>query len=181
MRKIIFLLLLFLFLLFPKFTFAHFPEKVGDLTVTLHVDPDDNPTPNKQANLYFLFYDASGKFELSKCNCVVSVYKNDKQIFSQKLLEPNNSKPSIWGTKMPFIFPDWGEYDIVIKGNPISKDDFQYFFDSWEFSVDPNTPGLITKRPSELPMILLFVVLGVIGLGAFAIFVKKEILEGENK
>src|SRR5271156_4366379 len=98
----------------PVPALAHFPATDGDMTVTLHVDPNDDPTPEKQAHLYFLFDDATNRFKLSTCTCTVSVTELGKQTYKQQLSSVKSSKPSIWGASLPYIFPERNVYHIVL-------------------------------------------------------------------
>src|ERR1700722_10887587 len=83
-----------LFLFSPAATYAHFPARDGDMTVTLHVDPNDDPVPTKQANLYFLFDDKTKRFVLAKCNCIVTVAEQGKQIYQNFLPAYISKSPS---------------------------------------------------------------------------------------
>jgi hypothetical protein len=129
-----------LFLFSPVVTYAHFPATDGNMTVTLHVDPDDDPVPTKQANLYFLFDDKTKKFTLANCNCVVTVTEQGKQIYQKSLAAYTSKTPSIWGAHAPFIFPNRDVYQISLKGEPKTKNAFQPFSLTWNFRVDQYPP-----------------------------------------
>lgn len=126
-RFILSFLLIFLFFFFPLTTYAHFIETDGSISVTLHVDPNDNPKPGKQANLYFLFSDTAKEFSLKDCNCFLTVTEQDKQIFRQALTERKSAHLSVWGTYIPFIFPKNDVYHIALSGKPVSQNAFQPF------------------------------------------------------
>jgi len=171
------LFVVFLLLFSPAITYAHFPATDGDMTVTLHVDPNDDPTPEKQAHLYFLFDDTTKKFKLANCNCSVSVAELGKQTYTQKLSSPKSNKPSIWGASMPYIFPERNVYHIVLAGNPKKTNEFQPFTLSWYFRVDTINPGLVQVQQKGLPDIVVLLSafgVGVIFLILIGLFIKKE-------
>jgi len=175
----IFLILLSSFLVVnPPRVFAHFLNTVEDMGITLHVDPDDDPIPGKQANLYFLF---SNNFNLGACSCTITIKEQGKQIFQQQLIEEKASKPSIWGTNMPYIFPRNDVYQIIINGQPKIKNAFQPFQTSWYFDVDTDNPGLVKEPHSDISTLLAVSIGGVIVFVLLGIFIKKQIIDIEGK
>ena len=166
----------------PNYSFAHFPATDGDMTVTLHVDPNDNPIPGQQANLYFLFDYARGNFSLTQCDCVVTITQQDKQILQQHLTQEHDSQPSIWGAHIPFIFPTNDVYHIVLRGKPVNGHDFKSFHLSWYFRVDPDgSAGLVVQKSSDVPILLAATILGTLFLIFMGWFIKKEIIDTEEK
>ena len=129
-----------LFLFSPAITYAHFPATDGDMTVTLHVDPNDDPIPTKQANLYFLFDDKTKKFVLANCKCIVTVLEQGNQLYQKQLAADTSKIPSIWGARAPFIFPNRDVYQISLIGEPKTKNAFQPFSLQWNFRVDLYPP-----------------------------------------
>lgn len=166
------------FLFMPQQTFAHFPATDGDMTVTLHVDPNDDPLPGQQAHLYFLFNDKSKKFRLANCTCTVSISYTEqgKQPYTQQLIENKDSKPSIWGANIPYIFPERNVYHIVLTGKPTTANTFKPFTVSWYFRVDTINPGLVQQPqgPSDIEQLLGALGAVIIGLVIFGFFIKKE-------
>jgi len=168
--------LLFFFIVTPAE--AHFPAKDGDMTVTLHVDPNDDPIPGKQAHLYFLFTDASNKFKLANCTCTVSVAEEGTSTHMQQQLNAYQSnKPSIWGASMPYTFPERNVYHIVLSGKPKKESEFEPFTVSWYFRVDTINPGLTQRRlgPSDIEVLLGAFGIGIIILVFIGLFIKKEL------
>src|SRR6266700_1005769 len=88
---------IFFFFFSACLTYAHFSVTDGDMTVTLHVDPNDDPTPGKQAHLYFFFEDTTKRFKLINCTCTISITELGKQTDTQPLVKIGSSKLSIWG------------------------------------------------------------------------------------
>jgi len=180
-KVFLFVLFLSLFLFFPfQEAQAHFTEIDGSISVTMHVDPNDNPKPGKQANLYFLVVDKAKKFSLNKCNCVVTINEKDKQIFKQKVIDRKNAHATIWGTYQPFVFPKNDLYHIVLSGKPVSQNTFQPFSVSWDFRVDPHNPGIVDddedkKQPSDIQTLLSALVVVIVGVVFIGIFIKKQV------
>lgn len=151
---------IFSFLFFPVVTYAHFPATDGDMTVTLHVDPNDDPIPTKQANLYFLFDDTTHKFALSKCNCTVTILEQGNQLYQKPLSANIGSAPSIWGARAPFVFPNRDVYQISLKGEPKTKNAFQPFSLQWNFRVDQYPP--VSPLNNSLIIFGLVIFVGII-------------------
>jgi hypothetical protein len=164
-----FLLSVSFFIFSAHLVYAHFPSTDGDMTVTLHVDPNDDPTAGKQAHLYFLFDDSTKKFALANCTCTVSITELDKQTNAYQLSALKNSKPSIWGASLPYVFTERNVYHIVLKGVPKKANAFQPFTVSWYFRVDTINPGLVQTQqgPSDIVVLVSALVVVVIGFGAF--------------
>lgn len=142
----------------PVITYAHFPATDADMTVTLHVDPNDDPVPTKQANLYFLFDDKIKKFRLSQCNCIVTVTQQGNQLYQKSLVA--NTGNSIWGARVPFIFPNRDVYQISLKGEPKTKNAFQRFSLQWNFRVDQYPP--VSPLNNSLIIFGLVIVVGIV-------------------
>lgn len=174
MNKVFFFALALVFLLVsPRFAYAHFEKHDRDITVELHVDPDDNPIPGEQSHLYFLFDDKTKKFQLPQCNCIVSISEQGKQIYQQQLVEKKDTHPSIWGASMPFTFPRRDVYHITITGTPQTMDGFQKFTLSWDFRVDQNNVlGLSTQERPADPTFIYFMLgfLSIPILGGIGVF-----------
>lgn len=182
MRKPVLCLLFSIFLLvFPQHAFAHFPVTDGNITITLHVDPNDDPIPGQPAHLYFLFNfnNPTKKFSIRDCNCIVTVSEEGKQILQQKLLDKNNPHLSVWGANMPIVFPERDVYVISIKGDPVTLGNFKSFNLSWNFRVDTSGSGLVRPGPSDIQVLLIALVVGLFILAGIGIFFKEQILSAD--
>lgn len=139
MSKLLYFIIGFIameFFLLPPSVYAHFPATDKTITVILHVDPDDSPTPGQQAFLYFDFGDTTNRFKLENCLCTVLVSEENKIIYQQSLVEKTSKTPSIWGASLPFVFPRRDVYKISLSGKPSIQNAFQPFSLSWNFRVD---------------------------------------------
>jgi hypothetical protein len=162
MRRYVFgLIVLFLVCLFfysPVVIYAHFPATDGDMTATLHVDPNDDPVPTKQANLYFLFSDKTKKFVLAKCNCIVTVSEHGDQLYQKPLIADTGT--SIWSARTSFVFSNRDVYQISLKGEPKTKNAFQPFNLQWNFRVDQYPP--ISPLNNSFIIFGLIIVVGIV-------------------
>jgi hypothetical protein len=184
MKKLFFcfLLSLLFFLFLSPTAHAHFAATDGNITIVLHVDPNDQPIPGQLAHLYFLFNfnDTTKKFSLRDCNCIVTVVEqgNQKQIEQQKLLEKNNPHLTIWGANMPIVFPARDVYFITIKGSPIKPNDFKPFYLTWFFRVDSTASGIVKQETnqglSDIQQLLIGLAAVIIFLVCFGLFIKRE-------
>jgi hypothetical protein len=153
------------FFIFPSRAFAHFSANDKNVTVVMHVKPDDSPIPGQPVTLYFLVNDPDNPFKLSQCDCNLSITEQGKQIFSQSLHMQAETKPSIWEIQVPFNFPKKDTYKIELIGNPVDSAVFQPFVVSWDFTVTQSP-----EEPFPLQKTLLFLVSGV-GIGIVILIV----------
>ena len=163
MKKKLLLLLLLLGLMFPTLAHAQLMETDKDITVTFHIDPNDHPLPGKPATLYFQFYDISNKFDLAKCNCVVTVTEHGQQVFSQAVTH-NEKKGSDWDTHIPYTFQQKADYQVAVVGEPMVVNAFQPFKTSWGVTVEP---GQLPQKPVDHTP--LYFMIGIIGIPTVAI------------
>src|SRR4051812_9589430 len=77
--------ILFFFVFYPSLVLAHFDASDHSISADMHIDPNDNPQPQKQAILYFSFTDTAAKTAIADCDCEFSIYENGKQVNSQAL------------------------------------------------------------------------------------------------
>ena len=106
------------------FVSAHETKVDGTLTAILHIEPADSPEANSTSTLELIFQDDDNIFNLDKCNCEVSVSKDQNVIFTTPLHT----------LEIPFLFPEIGNYTVNLKGEPANGGTFRAF----EFSFDVN-------------------------------------------
>lgn len=142
MRKIFYSILLlgFAFLFVPRIAYAHFYAIDKTITVILHVDPNDSPVPEENATLYFDIGDATKRFKLTNCDCILTITEGGKQLYQSAIKEQKDKNFSIWGSNVPFIFPQRDVYHIMLSGKPLSGSTFQSFTVAWYFRVDQYPP-----------------------------------------
>lgn len=111
---------------------AHFPATDKTMTVTLHIDPGDQPIAGQPAVLNFIYDDQLGKFNSQKCDCKVTIYEQGKQLYSG-LSEPDSS--GVFGGSVPYIFGKSDVYEINLAGTPKVNGNFVPFNVSWNIRV----------------------------------------------
>lgn len=136
-------LLVFAFILHPQSAYAHFPATDGDMTVTLHVDPDDDPIPGQKAIINFLFDDSTNRFQIEQCQCSLTIAEQGFTLYSNTHLASKDATNSIWNASLPYIFPKRDVYEIILSGKPKGKIDFQSFTVHWFFRVDQFPQGQV--------------------------------------
>lgn len=87
----------------------------------LHVDPDDNPTPNQPTTFYLEFNDPSKTFSLNGCECEVKINKGNEAIF-RKTLDQKETQATFVST-----LPEKGEYTVTVSGKPKPSGNFAPF------------------------------------------------------
>lgn len=92
---------------------AHFPATDKQMTVTLHVDPNDQPIAGQPAVLNFIYDDQQGKFNSQKCDCRVAIYDQGTQVFSG-LSDPDST--GVYGGNLSYMFSKAGAYTINLSG-----------------------------------------------------------------
>ena len=115
---------------------AHFPATDNDITVVLHVDPEDDPAAGQPTTLGFIFSDITNRFKLADCVCVLSITERGQELYYSALTPPKNPKLSIYGDTLAFTFPRRDTYYIALSGLPDTPGNFQPFNLHWNFRVD---------------------------------------------
>jgi hypothetical protein len=185
MRNILYGIVFFalLFFILPQLSYAHFYAIDKKITVILHVDPNDSPIPGENATLYFDIGDATHRFDLEKCDCILSITEQGKSIYHNALVERKDKNFNIWGSSVPFIFPQRDVYHITLNGKPKSTNAFQTFTISWYFRVDeyPQVSPVALQIAQPLhrqsdPTFIYFVAgfLGIIVCTGIAVFLVKR-------
>jgi len=124
------------FLFHPQSVYAHFPATDGNMTVTLHVDPDDDPVPGQDATINFLFDDSTNLFHIADCECLVTIAEQGNPLYQNSQIGNKSALNSIWNASIPFVFPKRDVYEISLSGKPKDKNAFQAFSVHWFFRVD---------------------------------------------
>lgn len=147
-------------LLLTHKAYAHFPAYEGSYTVTLHVNPDDSPTPKQPASLNFIIDDRSDRFNMAGCICQVKVTEGGSLIFNSLIHQQSPSVFSVYNSTIPFVFPDRAVYHIELKGQPSKVGAFSSFDLGWNFRVDqyPIAP------PKSMVGTIIKLLAGIVGL-----------------
>ncbi|HVO86568.1 MAG TPA: hypothetical protein VMT23_02435 [Candidatus Binatia bacterium] len=129
----------------PKSASAHILATDGNMEVTLHIRPDDDPVAGEPQILVFLYYDSLDVFNAQQCSCVVTIQKN-----GQTLDHQTSTAPTAYFGQLPYTFKSQGVYNVYLSGTPIAGASFQPFKVSYYFRVtgngSPSQPNRISQQ-----------------------------------
>ncbi len=155
--------LISLVLLITRFCFnqtlpvlAHVLKTDGNIGLTLHIDPDDDPIIGQLAIFYIYLKDTSGQFQPQNCTCGVSILQNQQSIFSTQLYTTPNSNDLNTAFQYTFSKPDI--YTIVVSGQPKANNSpsFQAFRISFDWRVSrTNTTPTNSANSTNFPLWLI--------------------------
>lgn len=155
-------------LLLPKAASAHTFAYDGPIRVLLHVDPQDDPPTNTQAQLFFILSDKDDKFLGSHCNCTLIVSGNGKTLLKQKVFTDKSADNNV--TTASFVFPRLGVYQISLYGQPKKGFDFHSFRLDYTQRVSQVGEDVKTSRSP-----LIVIIAGIVtGIGITTIIVMKR-------
>jgi hypothetical protein len=99
----------------PLLTQAHEIQDDGDMSVLLHMEPEDSPIVGQEATLYFSFTEASDKFKVLDCDCELKITDGNAQVKSLALSEVAESfGANVYTTNV--TFPKKGVYTVDLAG-----------------------------------------------------------------
>ncbi len=133
-RKITFLFIFGILVVFPSKISAHVLKYDGSIGAVLHVNPDDDPIAGESTNFFFEFKDKDNKFVPDGCDCKAIITENGKQIYSADLFA-GKEDPSLTDISFSFVFPATDIYKLTITGTPKTPDAFQKFSLSYDIRV----------------------------------------------
>lgn len=130
------ILILLAFYFSPSHSSAHFTDEGQDTTVRLHIIPDDSPIANDQSTIILTFLKSENNFSIQSCECSLSIYQQDKKIFTQ-ILSSN---------EIEYVFHKKDVYTLELIGKPLNEIDFQPFNLKWDIRVDQDKNDIVTKN-----------------------------------
>lgn len=151
MKHLLILLIVgFLFSFKPTIVDAHVSQSSGNFIGELHADPEETPTAQANVTLMFTINDKNQKFEISNCDCEVTIAVPGKLPYTQKITTPAAATGGMYSVMVPFVFPRGGMYDISFAGKPTTSNAFEPFNLQWEFKVKSASNEIQTlKTPKE--------------------------------
>jgi hypothetical protein len=177
MRKL-FIALLALGAILPGLAAAHEVQNDGNMSVLLHMEPQDSPIVGQEATLYFSFTEASDKFQVLDCDCQLKISNGNNVVKSLALSEVAESfGANVYTTTV--TFPKKGVYtvDLAGKSKTAAFADFHLNWfvriertDAAQTPIDPKVTAE-DKRKMELLNRLYVGGLGVLAIGAIVIVV----------
>ncbi len=112
--------------------FAHTVKVSRDVAATFHLEPNHNPRAGVPSLTWFVLTRRGGALiPFSQCNCQVAVYAVPRAKNARPLLRPALQALNVEGYQgvpgTQIVFPNAGQYEIVISGSPKSSANFQPF------------------------------------------------------
>lgn len=134
--------------MYMKIVQAHETESDAGISALLHIDPNDQPVVGKEAKLFFTFTDASGKFEIQRCDCVITLFQNDTQV-DQRIVDVANTAFASVGSYPLYTrtFADAGVYKVELVGKPKDGATFGEF--SLHYDVRVEEPGAMGTMEAD--------------------------------
>lgn len=121
MRYFLILLASFSFINAPQAAQAHVLLTDGSIGAVLHIDPADDPIAGQPATFFYDFKDKEEKFDISRCECQVSITKDKVNLITDFLI------PTQTGGSFNYTFPEKGVYTVILTGKPLDGRAFQSF------------------------------------------------------
>ena len=147
MDKIIWLIFILIFLLLPQYAFAHTLDSNETVGAVMHISPEDDPAAGEQSSINFELKDTANSFKPENCECIFTVNKNNKALYSQPLFQ-NNTDPNSLNASVPYIFPEKGEYVLHVIGIPRFQENFRQFVLEYKVNVQKTVAKVsVTKKP----------------------------------
>ncbi|CAN5154256.1 hypothetical protein BH09PAT2_BH09PAT2_10820 [soil metagenome] len=113
MKKIILFTITILFIPLLSPVMAHTLKIDGNIGITLHIDPDDEPLAGKEAKILFDIQDKSHQFDSanpSNCNCFLEIKDSSKSLEKLSLVAGNTY------SQLRYTFPYGGKYTFIVTG-----------------------------------------------------------------
>jgi hypothetical protein len=171
MKKFLAILLTAYCLLFTYQASAHVVKSDGNIGVTIHVNPDDDPIVGQPASFFLEIVDKTDKFKPTDCNCIATITENGNQIYSTALFTGTQANDVSAAPFFSYTFPEKNIYTVKISGSPKTSDAFQTFSISYDLRVarDARTPA---KTSSST--LWLYIGVGIMTVGIIIFFLRKK-------
>lgn len=154
---------LFVFIALQKPVTAHTLKIDGNIGVTLHVEPSDEPVVGKTSNIFIDIQDNSRKFDPNNpenCDCYLEILKGETPLKRISLVAGNSF------TQPSYTFPEKGTYTLIVSGvwngEDVAFDDFRVSYDYYVSEKSSSSPHQILEQNS-LKKYVPFVILIAIG------------------
>lgn len=112
-----------------KTVFAHEHEGAeGGIQATLHINPIDHPVVGQEARFFFTFTDPDGKFEISRCDCQITLEKNGAELETKQIEAPEGKFAALGNYPLyTKTFSEAGDYELHMHGGPKNGATFDTF------------------------------------------------------
>ena len=131
---------------------AHGTKKDNDISVYIHIDPNDKPVAGKTSTIYFFVTDKDNKYTDNDCNCRIKIEKDGKVLYN-RVIHKKEYLGDPTSVAVKYVFPQLGTYTVSIDGQPKKPEQFQAFNLSYPIKVTTGNPVSMVSA-------------GLIGLGS---------------
>lgn len=147
MKKFLLTISLLIFLLSANWNAASAHVLQTDRTIgaVMHIDPNDDPIAGEQASIFFELKDTTNRLTSKNCDCKIAILESGKTIYAQPIFQ-NNSNPSLDNASLFYTFPNPDVYQIILTGNPLSKNSFQPFKLTFNIRAEQPTDNSSTNK-----------------------------------
>jgi hypothetical protein len=145
----------------PPFILAHqvgFSSEVGG---TLHIEPNDTPRAGDESLVWFALVRKGGQpLPLSSCDCQLAVYAKPRQpgdrAIATPVLTPLSAEGYVNIPAATLVFPEVGQYELVMIGQPAGGETFTPFELTYEVlvatAVQSPAPLAEVSTPASTPL-----------------------------
>lgn len=146
---------------------AHTLTTDGTIGATVHITPDDDPVVGQEAVFYFEIKDTTNQFNPTECNCIVSITKDGKQMYSASVFETTTTA-DFKTPSLTYIFPEKGMYRVSLVGKPDNAGSFQPFTLTYDIRIAregvvqrpvSQSGGVFVRITAVITIIIVFVLL----------------------
>jgi len=145
----------------PGIASAHVLKVDGNIGAVLHINPDDNPTTGDDTDYTMSFDDASGKFNLSNCDCTVAFIADGKTVGTRQLAVSGKTV-----SENHYTFTRPAVYTFRFTGKPKTPGAFQSFSLDYLVRVSGGQAAIQPMPPAL--WIGMGMMVGLVLLAAFA-------------
>lgn len=137
---------------------AHEMAQDESINVEMHIDPGDAPIAGTQNIFEFEISDSNNNFNLGSCNCVVSIYKDGKEIQSISLSKNEAD------LQFKYIFPNEGNYIIKLTGRPEQGNLYKPFMVSYPVAVNREVKSIPSNMIFPCAACIFLALVVIVGL-----------------
>ncbi len=153
-------------------TFAHTIEEDETVQALIHISPEDTPIAGERAVIYLGIQSNEKNIDVSLCDCMVRIEKNNQVISHQKLLVNNGEDKPLYNAYLPFTFPQEGKYSIKVLGNTAEVNSGEQFQLNFTTKVEKE---VASNQNSIVPIAILAVIVLIIGISITLLLMRKRV------
>jgi hypothetical protein len=147
----------FLVLVASRSAEAHIAKNDGNITVTLHINPEDYPVINVPQELTFIYGTLQDGFNANNCDCKMEMKDSNGALVLKKDVPATGN----YFGEIPYTFRNTGVYRIYLSGRPTTPKGFQPFSFNYSIRVALAVPGGTPAPPPESLIKKIAIIAGV--------------------